>query len=615
MSLVPYKVTAIKKTDPTGNNVLAGASVSIVTPLGTFAQLWDDEGGTITRSNPFNVDSNGERQVWINGGEYTVSVAGGQSWDIKLTGGSDILSIDNVSALSAISPAVGQVYILKEYNSGTGKGGSQLVAKTGVITPNNVTTFASATAGVYFERINYPFICASFAGLDASLPDNASAIARLNALPENYKIPEGSFITSVGITLVFDNKKIEGSGTGKTIITLTDETPINLVGVGANNTSISKLTIDGNGSNQSLDGYGYIAYRTIGSVCEDVDITNVFGIAHGFNQSKDCRAKNVNVSYALNMNPGFFNDAGAGSFYADGGHLYDNCTARYCDLDGMIVNTNNVTIRGGDYSHNGLNVGEGGALGAAGIYSDAGVSKIKVIGDTKAHYNTEFGINLVGGTYHDVTESDCQYNALSGISFSNVNSGKISLNTCLNNGTNPTVANPTLWGKAGIQFHTCDNLLISENTANAGSLQAFGVQYMGSSVCGSVTMIGNKLGGVTDHDNIRPGGYYSSNLHPTLLYRANSSVIGPLMRKSTVVNPASIAAGASLVMNDVFSWIGAQFGDFVDVAAPYSLVGIEVFAYVNSINNISLILRNETAAPVDLPSGTWTYLVRSKYAE
>lgn len=178
MSLVPYKVTAIKKTDPTGNNVLPGASVSIVTPGGSFAQLWDDQSGTIARSNPFQVDSNGERQVWINGGEYTVSVAGGQSWDIKLIGGSDILMIENVTALSSVAPIVGQVYYIKEYNAGTGKGGGALIAKSGSITPDNLNTFSSGTAGIYFERINNYQVLPEQAGanLDGVNSDNTAIL-------------------------------------------------------------------------------------------------------------------------------------------------------------------------------------------------------------------------------------------------------------------------------------------------------------------------------------------------------------------------------------------------------------------------------------------------------
>jgi len=177
MSLVPYRVTAIKKTDPTGNNVLPFASVSIIKSGGGFAQLWDDEAGTVARSNPFTVDANGERQVWLNGGGYKVTVAGGQSWDIKLTGGSDILSIDNVAALSSINAIAGRLYKLKEYHDGTNKGGGDLVGNAGVITPNNVTTFAGA-AGTYFERTNTTITTYSAGAMGGGVVDDHAALQR-----------------------------------------------------------------------------------------------------------------------------------------------------------------------------------------------------------------------------------------------------------------------------------------------------------------------------------------------------------------------------------------------------------------------------------------------------
>lgn len=191
MSLVPYKITAIKKTDPTGNNVLPLAAVSIIKSGGGFAQLWDNEAGTIARSNPFLVDENGERQVWLSGGEYVVSVAGGQSWDIKLTGGSDILSIENVAALSTFTPVPGQTYYLKEYHAGTGVGGGDLVGKAGAITQNNVTTFACAVN--YVERLNYGDLTFLHAGAygDGVATDDAAIVAALST---------GKYVDGLGLT-------------------------------------------------------------------------------------------------------------------------------------------------------------------------------------------------------------------------------------------------------------------------------------------------------------------------------------------------------------------------------------------------------------------------------
>lgn len=88
-------------------------------------------------------------------------------------------TIANVAAIAAFTPVVGRVYSLKEYHNGTGRGGGQLIAKSGVITPDNISTFASATVGIYFERINFEYVDAWSAGakLDG-VNDDAPAFQR-----------------------------------------------------------------------------------------------------------------------------------------------------------------------------------------------------------------------------------------------------------------------------------------------------------------------------------------------------------------------------------------------------------------------------------------------------
>jgi len=221
MSLVPYRVTAIKKTDPTGNNVLPFASVSIIKSGGGFAQLWDDEAGTVARSNPFTVDANGERQIWLNGGGYNVSVAGGQSWDIKLTGGSDILSIDSVADLSSITAVSGRLYKLKEYHNGTGTGGGDLIGKVGVITPNNVTTFAGA-GGTYFERINYIVVTSHMAGaLGDGVTDDYTAIERglahIRTIKGRLYFTDGTYVHSQRLYYGASEIVIEGETPSTTL--------------------------------------------------------------------------------------------------------------------------------------------------------------------------------------------------------------------------------------------------------------------------------------------------------------------------------------------------------------------------------------------------------------
>lgn len=275
MSLVPYKVTAIKKADPTGNNILAGASVSIVTTSGGFAQIWDDEDGTIPRSNPFTVDSNGERQIWINGGEYSVSVAGGQSWDIKLTGGSDILYIENVAAIATFTPIPGKIYELKEYYSSTGKGGGPLIGKAGVITPDNVVTFG-ATAGFYLERKDLSNLNSSHAGLllDGATDETARAQAWLQAgIPfGGVKLLKGTLLVS-GLTVPSDDFTIKGLGKRVSKIKLKNSAnqPVFLL-ASKSNCKIQNIGIDGNKANNTVpSGYG-----NMGISCDNNSNDNEF---------------------------------------------------------------------------------------------------------------------------------------------------------------------------------------------------------------------------------------------------------------------------------------------------------------------------------------------------
>lgn len=164
MSLLPYKVTAIKNFDATGQNVLPFASVSVLNKTGGYASLKTDETGATPLANPFVCDANGEKEFWMLGGEYLISVSGGQSWEIHLSGASDLQMIDNVAALASTPAVSGTVYYLKEYISGTGIGGGELLAYASAGATNNVTIFASATGGVLFKRINYDRLSVHMAG-------------------------------------------------------------------------------------------------------------------------------------------------------------------------------------------------------------------------------------------------------------------------------------------------------------------------------------------------------------------------------------------------------------------------------------------------------------------
>lgn len=69
--------------------------------------------------------------------------------------------IENIAALASTPAVSDQVYYLKEGVLGSGTNGGELLAYTGVDTPDNRFVFASGTAGVLFKRINSQFKTAS----------------------------------------------------------------------------------------------------------------------------------------------------------------------------------------------------------------------------------------------------------------------------------------------------------------------------------------------------------------------------------------------------------------------------------------------------------------------
>lgn len=77
---------------------------------------------------------------------------------------------------------------------------------------------------------------------------------------------------------------------------------------------------------------------------------------------------------------------------------------------------------------------------------------------------------------------------------------------------------------------------------------------------------------------------------------------------STSWDPGSLADGAGETSTGI-TVTGAAFGDYVHVAAPYSLQGVLCCGYVSGSNTVQIRLQNETGGVVDLASGTWTVRV------
>jgi len=77
MSLIPYPITVVRSDDDgSGKNIVPFASVSILDSVGSVAALKSDSGGTAL-ANPFTLDANGQKQIWVEPGIYQISIAGG----------------------------------------------------------------------------------------------------------------------------------------------------------------------------------------------------------------------------------------------------------------------------------------------------------------------------------------------------------------------------------------------------------------------------------------------------------------------------------------------------------------------------------------------------------
>lgn len=82
---------------------------------------------------------------------------------------------------------------------------------------------------------------------------------------------------------------------------------------------------------------------------------------------------------------------------------------------------------------------------------------------------------------------------------------------------------------------------------------------------------------------------------------------------SLVFDPANMANATGVTSANI-TVTGAAFGDFVDVAAPYTLAGIIATGYVSAANTVVIRLHNGTGGAVNLGSGTWTVVVRRQPA-
>lgn len=85
MSRFPYKFTAVRADDDdSGKNVVPFATVNAKDELGAPANIYTVKAGG-TSSSSFILDSNGEKQIWVEPGIYQFSVAGGAYFSVFIS--------------------------------------------------------------------------------------------------------------------------------------------------------------------------------------------------------------------------------------------------------------------------------------------------------------------------------------------------------------------------------------------------------------------------------------------------------------------------------------------------------------------------------------------------
>lgn len=78
----------------------------------------------------------------------------------------------------------------------------------------------------------------------------------------------------------------------------------------------------------------------------------------------------------------------------------------------------------------------------------------------------------------------------------------------------------------------------------------------------------------------------------------------PKLDATATFNPGAITNASGILLSAI-TVTGAALGDFVQVAAPYDLQGIDATAYVSAANTVKIRLSNLTGSTVTLASGTW----------
>ena len=322
-------------------------------------------------------------------------------------------------------------------------------------------------------------------------------------------IPGGVYRVNQGFA--FDNT-LHMLGLNSPTIQPTDTFTTNTLGVfriNGDGSTVKGINLNGNGDNLTSSNFGFISYAASDLVFENVNCIRTTGIGIGFSNCRNVLVRDCSVRRTTNNSAGFWADADLGGEYNFANITFENCISEFNELDGFLINVNNVKVLNCKGNNNGIGSNFEGALGAGGIYSDKLLQNV-VIKNSDFNTNTEFGINLaiVNGT---ISGCLAENNALSGIRIAN-GSNRMQVSNCIirGNGTNPTTDNPDIWGKAGIQFSGVTFIVI--NACNIYDNNSFGIQSLGTEASNGIVIVGNNLKyNITDDANIGTS-YPSSNV-------------------------------------------------------------------------------------------------------
>lgn len=161
-----------------------------------------------------------------------------------------------------------------------------------------------------------------------------------------------------------------------------------------------------------------------------------------------------------------------------------------------------------------------------------------------------------------------------------------------------------------------DNHLFSCGDANASIPGSIGIRLRGAGTIGAVvsnnTIDNNgRVDGIGDGvyiDGTVPGGNaLTIQQHNNGATRPYTFNVAPLSDQTYVSgsktwDPASVASGAQTTTTVTVT--GAAVGDLVAAGFSLDLQGMQLTGYVSAGNTVTVVLRNGTAVPLDLGSGT-----------